>query len=420
MKTLIALLALLLFIAPALSSEDSAGKIEAITAISLPVDAVTIYPDGLVTMKRCGSMDITVGVHDFAVDVPWSASEDSILLWVSNATIERILYESIPVFTINVSSSGEQDFVLSYLMYDSGYWSPKYSLHLGDDTLLISAFANVENYCDEDLENVKLKLVSGLTPVVERDLLYDIFEEIAYEFAYAEEEKAVPSAPYYYDADEPATGELETLFIFELDGRQDLEMDSEVGLPLFEDTIPIERVYTWDAYHRTEGPVVEEIKANNTMDVPWPSGKALLYRNGEYVSTINIPYTSTGTEASIVVGPSADLTVSRELKDYKVEEKFLNLTDNSTNVVKETTKTWIYQLKIESNVDKSVDVEVTDTVPMEAEVIDISPEPSETTATSLKWELGIEAREESLINYTYQIVTTGDVISNKMVQLQNK
>ena len=418
MNMLAAFLLFFILISTALSSEDAAREIEAITAISLPVDSVTIYPDGLVTMKRNGTMNVAEGVHEFAVDVPWFASEESILLWVSDATIEKIVYETIPVYTVNVSTTGEHEFLLSYLMYDSGYWWPRYSLQLGEDTLLISAIAVVENYCEEDLENVSVKLVTGITPAIETDYLYDILyslveEEMAYDYGYEEEYTKEPApaeyAPYEKSLDEPATGELETLFIFELKGRNDLEMDSRVGLPLFEEEIPIERIYTWDADIRRDGPVTEEIKVNNTMDVPWPSGTALLYRNGEYVSTINIPYTPVGSDESIVVGSSADLTVLKELKEYTVQERFLNATENSTEAIKETTETWKYQLKVTSEIDRAAAIEVTDSRPMEALMIEISPEPVETTATSLKWEIALEPRQEVLIEYSYKIITTETV-----------
>lgn len=51
------------------------------------------------------------------------------------------------------------------------------------------------------------------------------------------------------------------------------------------------------------------MKVNNTLRTPWPAGSALLYRNDEYVTTFTMSYTQTGTNASIVVGPSSDLKV---------------------------------------------------------------------------------------------------------------
>ena len=116
------------------------------------------------------------------------------------------------------------------------------------------------------------------------------------------------------------TGELETLYIFELEGRKDLLMNKEIGLPLFQEDAPLVRVYTWDAYDQEEGPAEEEIRVNNTLTGPWPAGNALLYRDDEYVSTIKMPYTPAGTNASVVVGPSADLKVESKLSDYNKTE----------------------------------------------------------------------------------------------------
>jgi hypothetical protein len=191
-------------------------------------------------------------------------------------------------------------------------------------------------------------------------------------------------------------------------------MDKGIGLPLFEETAPLVRMYTWDAYSDESGPAVEEIKANNTLHVPWPSGEALLYRDDNYISTIAMPYTPSGTNASIVVGPSSDLKVSKKLQGYNITEKIKVIKggDNQTHAVKETIENSTYQLEAESNIDRSANLEVTDTRPKEARIVAISPEPSETTATGLKWNLSLLPREKKLLNYTYQVATTESLDSS--------
>ena len=211
----------------------------------------------------------------------------------------------------------------------------------------------------------------------------------------------------YAAAPAPSSGELETLYIFELEGRKDLVMDKEIGFPLFEEESPLVRIYTWDASSQTEGPAKEEIRANNTLTNPWPTGKALLYRNDEYVSTIEMPYTPAGTNASIVVGPSADLKVESKLSDYNITENIREIGTGARNhTVKETTETWTYYLKIKSNLDRVAALEVTDTVPQEAVILSVTPKPAESTATSLKWKLQLAPRQKTAINYTYQVITT--------------
>ncbi|MFZ2470386.1 MAG: hypothetical protein WAW52_00440, partial [Methanothrix sp.] len=210
-----------------------------------------------------------------------------------------------------------------------------------------------------------------------------------------------------YAAAPSSSGELETLYIFELDGRKDLVMDKEIGFPLFEEESPLVRVYTWDASSQAEGPAKEEIRANNTLTNPWPTGKAMLYRNDEYVSTIDMPYTPAGTNASIVVGPSADLKVESKLQDYNITENIREIGSGARNhTVKETTQIWTYYLKIKSNLDRAAALEVTDAVPQEAVIISVTPKPAESTATSLKWKLALAPREKAAINYTYQVTTT--------------
>jgi hypothetical protein len=162
MKLVLALL-MLLAVAPALAIE---GAVEATTAINLPVDSITIYPDGLMAAKRMGSLEVPQGQHDFVVKVPESAEKSTLLLTVTNSTVEKVVYEANPIYTLNVSSPGSQAFVLSYLMYNAGYWQPRYDLHLTEDSVTLKANAIVRNQGEEDLKNVLLKLVAGLPTVV--------------------------------------------------------------------------------------------------------------------------------------------------------------------------------------------------------------------------------------------------------------
>ena len=398
---LFAAILMLLLCAPALAVSDEASQVEATTAITLPVDSVTIYPDGLMAVKRMGSLDVTNGVHKFVINVPEKAEQSSVLLSVSNATYERVVYDANPVYTLNISAPGSQSFDLSYLMYNAATWKPVYDLHLLSDSVLVNANAVLSNQGGEDLKNVRLKLVAGL-PLAVEPLLAKAAPQINQRYA---EAAPLPVAMDYAAA--PATGELETLYIFELEGRKDLFMDKEIGFPLFQEESPLVRIYTWDASSQTEGPVKEEIRANNTLTNPWPTGKAMLYRNDEYVSTIEMPYTPAGTNASLVVGSSADLKVERKLLDYNITENIREIGTAARNhTVKETTETRTYYLKTKSNLDRVAALEVTDTVPQEAVILSVTPKPAESTATSLKWKLQLAPRQKAAINYTYQVITT--------------
>jgi hypothetical protein len=410
MKKILAFIVLMLALHPAGAVDDGSGEIEAITIISLPVDSVTIYPDGLATVKRTGEMDVTEGVHQFVLDLPPSVNMASVRFTVTNATVEKIVYDDNPEYTLNVSSTGVQEFELIYLMPRAGLWMPSYSVHLEEETVLVSAQAIVGNNFGEDLEGVRLKLVSG-PPQAEPVALYR--EAAMVDYAAAEEAAPMAYAPKAAPA--TATGELETLYIYELDGRKDLEMDKEVGFPLFEETAPIMRSYSWDAYYQNEGPVTEVVKANNTMKDPWPAGQALLYKNDEYVSEVDIPYTPKETEAEIVVGSSADLKVSRKLANYTSTEEIVQVpgTGNSTSAMKVTTETWTYHLSLKSNIDRNATAEVSDRKPLKAEMISTEPMPKETTATGMEWVLKILPREEVTIDYTYRVVTKEVMASNK-------
>lgn len=401
MKFYVILLGLLLC-APAFAALDEASGVEATTAITLPVDSVTIYPDGLVAAKRTGILDTTVGEHKFVVNIPDSADKSTVLLSVSNASVERVVYDSNPVYSLNISTSGPQNFALSYLMHSAGSWEPRYDLHLTNDSVLINANAVVRNRGGEDLKDVRLKLVAGLPSAVE-----PVYKAVQIQQRYAAETASAEAYDMAPAPQAPSTGELETLYVFELDSRKDLAQDKDIGFPLFRESAPLVRVYAWDAYSQEEGPAVEEIRANNTMTNPWPAGTAQLYRNDDYVSTIDMPYTASGTNATLVIGPSADLKVARKLLDYNITEKIRSLASGGRNhTVKETVETWTYHLKVESNLDRTATLEATDTLPQEAEVIDVAPKPAETTATILKWRLQLLPRQKTAIDYSYRVVTT--------------
>lgn len=409
------LLLMLLFCLPAaMATTDDSESIEATTALTLPVNSVTIYPDGLMAVKREGSLDVTQGVHKFVINLPDKADKSSALLTVSNASQERVVYEANPVYTLNITSAGAQSFGLSYLMPGAASWQPKYDLHLKNDSVLIRASAVVRNLGGEDLKEVRMKLVSGL-PVSQPypQARAELQSLQGYALAAAPQAGAVEKASMVSPS--TATGELETLYIFELEGRKDVVMDKEIGFPLFEMQAPLLRVYTWDASGEANGPVREEIRANNTLQNPWPTGEALLYKEGEYVSSIEMPYTPAGTNATLDLGASADIKVESKLVDYNVTENIKAIGSKDGNhTIKETIEVWTYNLSITSNLDRPASLEVTDIMPAKAKIISVSPRPSEITATSLKWEIQLSERQKTAINYSYEVISTDslDRLSN--------
>lgn len=393
-----------LFLSAAVASSDDSRSIEATTALKLPVDSVTIYPGGLMAVKRGGSLDVTEGVHEFVINLPAKADKSSALLSVSNATLERVVYEAIPIYTLNITSAGSQRFDLSYLMPRAASWQPRYDLHLMDDSILVKASAVVKNQGGEDLKDVRLKLVAGPAPSEPSPKEALQFER---SLALASAAPAEEFAEYALESETVSTGELETLYIFELDGRKELVTDKEIGFPLFEIESPLMRIFTWDAYMQANGPAREEIRANNTIPSPWPSGEALLYKDGDYVSTIEMPYTPSGTNATIDLGPSADLKVESRLADYNITENIKMIGSGDGNqTIKETIERWTYNLSIISNLDRLASLEVTDTKTLEAKIISVSPQPVEITAASLKWEIELSPRQKTAINYTYEVTTT--------------
>ena len=406
MSYIMVLLLLLSGLPAAMAELDDSQSVEATTALTLPLDSVTVYPDGLMAVKREGSLDVTEGVHKFVINLPAKADKSSALLSVSNATQEKVVYESSPVYTLNITSAGAQSFGLSYLMPAAASWQPRYELQLKSDEVYVRASAVIRNLGGEELKDVRLKLVSGLPAVQYYPLAKAQTEELrGYAMAAAPAEEV--AMDYAIESPSPASGELETLYIFEPDGRKDLAMDKEIGFPLFEVEAPMLRVYTWNAYEEANGPVREEIRANNSLKNPWPAGHALLYKDDEYVSGIEMPYTPAGTNATLNLGPSADIKVESKLADYNLTEKIKVIESKGGNsTVKETMETWTYNLSITSNLDRNASLEVTDSKPAEAKILGISPDPKEITATSLKWDLPLSSRQKMAVIYSYVVTRT--------------
>ena len=59
MRYIMVLLLLLSCLPAAIAEVDESQSVEATTALTLPLDSVTIYPDGLMAVKREGSLDVT-------------------------------------------------------------------------------------------------------------------------------------------------------------------------------------------------------------------------------------------------------------------------------------------------------------------------------------------------------------------------
>jgi len=73
------LLLLLSCLPAAIAEIDESQSVEATTALTLPVDSVTVYPDGLMAVKREGSLDVTEGVHKFVINLPAKVDKSSAL-----------------------------------------------------------------------------------------------------------------------------------------------------------------------------------------------------------------------------------------------------------------------------------------------------------------------------------------------------
>ncbi|HNQ55382.1 MAG TPA: hypothetical protein PKG66_08205, partial [Methanothrix sp.] len=65
-----------------------------------------------------------------------------------------------------------------------------------------------------------------------------------------------------------------------------------------------------------------------------------------------------------------------------------------------------YNLSITSNLDRNASLEVTDSKPAEARILEISPDPKEITATSLKWDLPLSSRQKMAVIYSYAVTRT--------------
>ncbi len=181
----------------------------------------------------------------------------------------------------------------------------------------------IQNKGGVDWKGVNLNLVAGMPKATEPYLDKFTLQQANYAGASTVSARAPVLAPSYAPS---SSSELETFYIFQLEGRKDREQSKDVGFPRIHDSAPTKRIYIQGVSSNERGPAVEEIHANNTMRTPWPSGSAMLYKDDEYISTITIPYTPNGTNASITIGPSADLKVSKKPGVYNKTENLTGIT----------------------------------------------------------------------------------------------
>jgi hypothetical protein len=233
---------------------------------------------------------------------------------------------------------------------------------------------------------------------------------------------AMEAAPQpAFNSYEGATGKAETLYVFEVQNHTDLDMGKEIGLPLFEVLVPIKRIYVWDAASSYEGPVMQEIRANNTAEHPWPSGRAFLYKSGDYVAEVSFPYTQQGANASLNLGPSSEIKVSKKMLSYNSSEQIVTVPGKDGNgSIKVKTENFTYQLDLKNLAKDPLFAEVRDNRPMKSEIVSFNPTPSETTATTMKWNLNITPGKEIKIEYTYRLVETESLGSVLISQKQQQ
>lgn len=149
-----------------------------------------------------------------------------------------------------------------------------------------------------DEKGVNLNLVAGMPKATEPYLDKFTLQQANYAGASTGAAMAPVLAPSYAPS---SPSKLETFYIFQLEDRKNLEQSKDAGFPRFHDLAPTQRSSIRDVSSNERDPAVEEIHANNTMRAPWPSGSAMRYKDDEYISTITIPYTPNGTNASITI-----------------------------------------------------------------------------------------------------------------------
>jgi hypothetical protein len=337
-----------------------------------------------------------------------------------------------------------QTVTVSYLA-KGATWSPAYLIDLSDpETARLSARALVINEVG-DLKNVRLELVTGfpnikfgelLSPVAMSQSLADFLKALArgrteprrddwgltaqagvITTTLGAADFEAPLVPGYSTAAEGLISE--DLFLYPVEDFT-LMKDETAWIPLFTAEMPYKHIYTWkvgdyldreDRYRdEPDRRVAEEVwhscRLINSLEMPLTTAAAEFVTDGAFTGQDVCYYTAPGAETTIRINRAMNLLAEQAEVEIGRTRHAATFQSRSYDLVKVRG-----ELRLESKMDKSADVEVTKD--LSGEILETLPDAKDVkTAKGLRhvnprhvltWEIQLRPGEERTLSYVYQV-----------------
>ena len=322
------------------------------------------------------------GGVDIRVLLPATVFADTLVLRedgdrVSHYRVNRQA-DQLAVEWQSASQGALRDVTLEYLLSGVG-WRPTYDMWLAadtDDSVDLDVFAEIRNSGGLSLDEVETQLIAGR---VDTSQMVDTMSQITANQYLAGYQEPVPaSAP---------TGPVRIQHVYDVGGVS-AEPGDVVYLEMQEATLPARRLHLWNA--QTDDQVTVIYKILNDTDAPFAEGVVRSYEDGLFIGSDFIEQTPLGGEGSVTVGQLQDVRVSRS---------------ESTTEINAGAYEYLHEVELTmSNFGtESVDLEVVDQWPPEAEAFTFSMQPERTAGNLLRWQVTVEPGTDVVIEYAFRV-----------------
>jgi len=285
------------------------------------------------------------------------------------------------VWKVNTAKSGRQKALISYLSRGLN-WQADYVGKLNDDDtrLTLACWVTVNNTSGKSFKDTRLKLMAGDLNILkkkERGRQMMAVEAMAAKPAF--EEKAF----FEYH-------------LYTMDRPTDLGNNQVKQIQLFPETSSqVKKTYQVNSHNAAEVwvNVSFENSTKNNLGIPLPAGDIRLYKTDdkdlEFIGENKLKHTPKDEKIDIRVGKAFDVVSERQVL-------------KSTRPSKRSRQQRV-EYKIRNHKDKSIDVEIIETLNayQETKLIDSSIEPVETRSDRFKFIVPVKANRESTLTMEY-------------------
>jgi hypothetical protein len=276
------------------------------------------------------------------------------------------------------ASTELRDISLEYLMGGVS-WRPTYDLWLGadsDETVELDFLAEITD-ASLRLEDVEARLVAGVVDISSG--MADVAAELS-----ANQQLAGYAAPVVTAV---PTGQVNIQHVYDV-GAVAAEAGDTVYLKMAGQTLPARRLHLWNA--QTDDQVTVIYKVLNETDLPFAEGIVRAYQAGMFIGSDFVETTPVGSEGSITVGRLQDVRVERKQTQTVVS---MGRFDYRNEVV----------LTLSNFGPTTVEVEVVDYRPPEAEQLSFSMTPEVEPGNVMRWIVAVETGTTETITYEYLV-----------------